>query len=58
MPKDRDYWKRKEHFEKYGVWPAKAEKAPLSKVQQEPAQKPMRDTELSRQYDNDGNPYE
>jgi hypothetical protein len=55
MPKDREYWKRKEHFDKYGVWPAKAKAAPLSVAQQN-APKPMRETDLSRQYDNDGNP--
>ena len=35
--------------------PIKAKKAPLSVAQQN-ASKPMSQTELSRQYDNDGNP--
>jgi hypothetical protein len=60
MPKDREYWKRKEHFDKYGVWPKSSKPAsPLSQAQQQPKEAPkfMRDTELSKQYDNDGNPY-
>jgi hypothetical protein len=58
MAKDREYWKRKEHFDKYGVWPASAKKAPLSAAQgADKAAKPViRDTNLSLQYDNDGNP--
>lgn len=60
MAKDREYWKRKEHFDKYGVWPASAKKAPLSAAQgADKASKPViRDTNLSLQYDNDGNPIE
>lgn len=57
MPRDKDYWDRWNHYQKYGEWPNKQPKVKAAPVLSAAVRWAKANPD-NASYDNDGNPVE